>query len=74
MDELELAVERVKEKDTRLRLHSSQEIYAVSEGLHSPRTIDAYRKSFRHFLDYIKIHDLQVLLDYSPKDHRVIHY
>ncbi len=32
-----------------------------------PFHYDTYRKSFNHFMDYIKIHDLQVLLDYSPK-------
>jgi hypothetical protein len=43
------------------------EIYLVTEGLRAPSTKDLYRKGFKHFLDYIKIHDLQVLLDYSPK-------
>lgn len=44
-----------------------EEIYPVTEGLRAPSTKDLYRKGFKHFLDYIKIHDLQVLLDYSPK-------
>lgn len=46
---------------------STFEIYPVTEGLRSPRTIDAYHKSFNHFLNHIMIHDLQVLLDYNPK-------
>jgi integrase len=39
------------------------EIYPVTEGLQSHQTADKYRINFNHFLDYIKIHDLQVLLD-----------
>jgi hypothetical protein len=42
-------------------------IYEVIEGIQSPYTLIAYRRDFKHFLDCIKIHDLQVLLDYSPK-------
>jgi integrase len=44
-----------------------QAIYPITEGLRSPRTIDAYSKCFKRFKDYIRIHDEQVLLDYSPK-------
>jgi integrase len=39
------------------------EIYPVTEGLQSKHTAAKYRLSFNQFLDYIKIHDLQVLLD-----------
>jgi integrase len=44
-----------------------EEIYPVTEGLKSPYTKVAYRRNFNHFLDHIKIHDLQVLLEYNPK-------
>jgi hypothetical protein len=39
------------------------EIYPVTKGLQSPQTAVKYRMNFAHFLDYIKIPDLQVLLD-----------
>ena len=42
-------------------------VYAVTEGLQSPDTKVAYSRNFKHFLDYTKIHDLQVLLEYNPK-------
>jgi hypothetical protein len=45
----------------------AEEIYPVTEGLKSSYTKIAYRRNFNHFLDYIKIHDLQVLLEYNPK-------
>ena len=50
--------------------HQRQEpnvIYDVTEGLQSKYTKLAYRRGFKRFLDHIKIHDLQVLLDYNPK-------
>lgn len=43
------------------------EIYPVTEGLQSPQTAAKYKMNFAHFLDYIKIPDLQVLLDLGPK-------
>ena len=45
----------------------AEEIYPVIEGLKSSYTKVAYRRNFNHFLDHIKIHDLQVLLEYNPK-------
>jgi integrase len=42
-------------------------IYPVIEGIPSPYTQKAYQRSFERFLNFIKIHDLQVLLDFSPK-------
>ena len=38
-------------------------IFQVDEGHHSQFTANKYRVDFRHFLDYIKIQDLEVLLD-----------
>ena len=38
-------------------------IYPVGDGHRSPQTAAKYRKNFEHFLDYIRIHDLDVLLD-----------
>ena len=43
------------------------EIYPVTEGIQSPHTLIAYRRNFKHFMEHVKIHDLQVLLEYSPK-------
>ncbi|MGH9978904.1 MAG: hypothetical protein ACRD8Z_24185, partial [Nitrososphaeraceae archaeon] len=42
-------------------------IYPVTEGIQSAQTADVYERYFNHFLDHIKIHDLQALLDLSPK-------
>ena len=38
-------------------------IFQIDEGHRSRYTANKYRVDFRHFLDYIKIHDLEVLLD-----------
>lgn len=58
----------IDSKEDSLKIFSrNQRIYPLSEGLQSPRTVDAYERCFNHFLDHIKIHDLQVLLDFSPK-------
>src|SRR5919106_2059563 len=46
---------------------STSRIYPVTEGIGSNQTKIVYERAFNHFLDYIKIHDLQVLLDFSPK-------
>ena len=35
----------------------------ANAGHRSPQTANKYRVNFNHFLDYIKIHDLDVLLD-----------
>ena len=37
-------------------------IYQVTEGLQSPYTKIAYQRNFKHFLDYLRIHDLRLLL------------
>ena len=42
-------------------------IHPVTEGVQSAQTADVYKRYLNHFLDHIKIHDLQVLLDFSPK-------
>jgi integrase len=42
-------------------------IYPVTEGLQSIKTQESYEKCFKQFLNYIKICDKQVLLDFSPK-------
>ena len=44
-------------------LERQQLIFQVDEGHRSQYTADKYRVDFRHFLDYIKIHDLEVLSD-----------
>jgi hypothetical protein len=40
-------------------------IYPITEGVDTPKTKITYTQYFNHFLDFIKIHDLQVLLDFS---------
>ena len=49
-------------------------IYKVTEGIGSKKTAIVYQRSFNRFLNHIKIHDLQVLLDYSSKNrpHQII--
>ena len=42
-------------------------IFPVIEGIPSKKTQISYQRCFNHFLDHIKIHDLQVLLDFSQK-------
>ena len=42
-------------------------IYDVTEGLRSRQTAIIYRRSFNRFKKFVQIHDLQVLLDFSPK-------
>jgi integrase len=46
---------------------SSARIFPVIEGIPSKKTQISYQRCFNHFLDRIKIHDLQVLLDFSQK-------
>ena len=38
-------------------------IYQVDKGHRSKQTAEKYRVNFRHFLDYIRAHDIDVLLD-----------
>lgn len=52
---------------TENRYQPKHRIYPVTEGIPSPYTQKAYQRSFERFLNFIKIHDLQVLLDFSPK-------
>ncbi|MGI0042377.1 MAG: tyrosine-type recombinase/integrase [Nitrososphaeraceae archaeon] len=42
-------------------------IYDVTDGIPSNQTREVYQRYFNRFLDYIKIKDRQVLLDFSPK-------
>ena len=50
-----------------IMMTQSTTIYPVTEGVHSSLTRDKYRRDFNHFLDFIQIHDLQVLIDLGPK-------
>lgn len=49
------------------RYEQKHRIYPPTEGIDSPYTKDVYQHAFDRFLNHIKIHDLQVLLDFSPK-------
>lgn len=42
-------------------------IYEVTRGIRSPQTQVVYQRALNRFLDHIQIHDLQGLLDFSPK-------
>lgn len=42
-------------------------IYPIKEGIRSAKTVVVYERCFNQFLNHIKIYDLQVLLDFSPK-------
>ncbi|MGC2308589.1 MAG: hypothetical protein WA461_09300 [Nitrososphaeraceae archaeon] len=42
-------------------------IYKITEGIQSNQTKIVYQRVFNHFQDYVKIHDLQIMLDFSPK-------
>lgn len=43
--------------------HEQRRIFLVTEGHRSKKTENKYRVTFYHFLDYIRIYDLEVLLD-----------
>jgi integrase len=45
----------------------SPRIYPITEGIQSIKSQQTYERCFKSFLNHIKIHDLQVLLDFSPK-------
>lgn len=59
--------EKQQPYDNSCQQQPHSEIYLVTEGIQSPHTLIAYHRNFKHFMDYTKIHDLQVLLEYSPK-------
>jgi integrase len=48
-------------------IDSKTRIYLVTDGIDSAQTRVVYQRYFDRFLNHIKIHDLQVLLDFSPK-------
>jgi hypothetical protein len=41
----------------------TRRIFQITDGHRSKQTREKYRNCFEHFLDYIRIHDLDVLLD-----------
>lgn len=54
-------------QESSFRTQKPTRIYPVTEGIQSDKTAATYVRYFYHFLNHIKIHDLQVLLDFSPK-------
>ena len=66
---VELKAQNHAQNQDRERVNNNRQprIYPVTEGIQSAQTADVYKRHFNHFLDYIKINDLQVLLDFSPK-------
>ena len=67
ISELNEAEQHQQSFQTNERYEYKHRIYPVIEGIPSPYTQKAYQRSFDRFLNFIKIHDLQVLLDFSPK-------
>jgi integrase len=57
--------QEIKEKIEFLN-STSTKIYPITEGV-DDKTGGAYQRYFNRFLNHIKIHDRQVLLDFSPK-------
>ena len=53
-----VVIEEQKQQKRQQRL-----IYPVHEGHRSQQTAAKYKMNFEHFLNYIRIHDLDVLLD-----------
>jgi integrase len=49
------------------RATNVQKIYSVTDGIDSAQTRAVYLRNFNRFLNQVKTHDLQVLLDFSPK-------
>ena len=47
-------------------------IFEVTEGIRSAKTAVVYQRIFKRFLNHIKIHDLEVLLDYSKTRPQII--
>lgn len=54
------------------QLGQKRRIFEVTEGIRSKKTAAVYRRIFQRFLNHIKIHDLQILLDYSKNRQQVI--
>src|SRR5918994_3262045 len=62
------AAELVKHyTNTASSYHDKQRVYPKTEGIQSSKTSATYSRYFNPFLNYIKIHDMQVLLDFSSK-------
>jgi integrase len=66
---VELKAQNHAQNQDRERVNNNRQprIYPVTEGIQSAQTADVYKRYFNHFLDYNNIHDIQVLLDFSPK-------
>ncbi|MFY9966573.1 MAG: hypothetical protein WAU25_08790 [Nitrososphaeraceae archaeon] len=73
----------MKKNDEELELEQQQEeqgqapqrqkrIFPVTEGTQSKKTEVVYRRIFSNFLNHIKIHDLEVLVDYSKTRPQII--
>ena len=62
-----MTVEQQEQSLKQKQQEKGKGIYEVTEGIHSSQTNAVYQRVFNCFLDHIKIHDLQVLLDFSPK-------
>lgn len=62
MSELK-ALKQPQEHEISNREIGKRLIFQVDEGHNSKQTEDKYRNNFKHFKDYVRIHDLDVLLD-----------
>jgi hypothetical protein len=63
--------EEQKQQQPQTRHEEQQEqprrIYGVTYGIKSKKTAVVYQRCFKRFLQHIKIHDLEVLLDLNQK-------
>ena len=58
--------EQQEQQEQQWQIHQPR-IYEVTAGLPSKHTREVYQRYFNRFLDHIQIHDLQVVLDFSPE-------
>jgi integrase len=66
-EEVKQIIEETSISQKYQRQRQPSRIYPVTEGVDSPKTKVEYSRCLNHFLDFIKIHDYQVLLDFSLK-------
>ena len=52
-----------EQEQNQYQRQKKRRIFQVTEGHRSKKTEDKYRVTFQHFLDYIRIYDLDILLD-----------
>ena len=61
--EQQLNQESLEQQQQQQQNKSRRVIFQIDEGHSSPQTAAKYKIHFKQFLDFIKIHDLEILLD-----------